>query len=259
MFRAFEAVSVLLAVSTLAACAYPRRSTSLSPSNQTETATTPDHTWDLEVVSAVVPPRQRSGSNWDDGEDSQPDPFVRIYRSDELLWESESRSDTLEPRWGVHLPRNVRLPPEAELRIELWDRDRAVASDPIGTWRNNGLPATALPNADARINLEGGAQVVIRVHAPLAHRGVGIELYEVRPSALIVLEVIEHSPAGRAGIQPGDQIVAIGASQIADIDDAKAASELSLAADRRNRLTIVKPSGAREQVELDGGLVWLTM
>lgn len=252
-------VVALVVVAMAFGCAYPRRSTSLAPSQRGETSTAPDFIWQIEVVEAVVPPRQRSGSNWDEDEDSKPDPFVRIYRNDELVWESDVVQDSLEPRWNARLERNVRLAPENDLRIELWDRDRAVGSDPIGTWRSRGLPATALPDADSRINLEGGAQVVLRLHRPQAHRGVGIQLYEVRSDSLVVLEIIEHSPAGRAGIQPGDRIVAIGDKQVTDLGEARAASELSLAADRDSRLTVLKPTGARSQVELDSGLVWLTM
>jgi len=240
-------------------CAYPRRSTSLAPaSGAADESSPPGFVWALEVVSGVVPPRKRGGATWDE-DGGLPDPFVRLYRDESLVFETAIVEDQLEPEWTATPERNVVLPPDVDLRFEMWDSDRGVNSDPIGIWRGRGLPSTALPGADARITLEGGAQLLVRVHRAKAHRGVGIQLYEVRSDRLIVLEVIEHSPAGRAGIQPGDLVVAIGGDTVEDLGEARAASALSLAVDRSLRLTVEHPNGQRDQIELDRGLVWLTM
>ena len=240
-------------------CAYPRRSTSLTPAREGQTGVNaPAHVWQMRFVSATVPPRRRGGMDWDE-DGSPPDVFVRVHRGGEVVWESEVRRDALDPAFNQTLPRNIRLPPSEELRIELWDEDGGPADNPIGVWRGRGLPPNALPDADARINLEGGAVLMFRVIAPRAHRGLGIELYEVRGDALHVLEVIESSPAGRAGIEPGDRIVAIGGRSVDDLDEAQSASALSMAADRQQSLTVLKPNGQQEQVDLDRGYVWLTM
>src|SRR5690606_33155490 len=88
-------VAVLLAV----ACAYPRRTTSLSPvRTTTESVSTPADVWSLTVAGATVPPRNRGALAWD-GSDGLPDAYVRIYRDEQLIWESDTIDDSLSPAW----------------------------------------------------------------------------------------------------------------------------------------------------------------
>lgn len=237
-------------------CAYPRRSTSISPAPgaRTGTGSAPSYVWKLEFRSATIPPRDRSGHAWDD--DDGPDPFIRLYRGDELLWESEAVHNSLEPSFDVSLPRNVYLPPDQSLRVELWDAD--ASNHIIGVWRGTGLPANAIPDADARIMLDGGASVLLRVHPPETHRGIGISQYEARGKSLRVLHVERFSPAGRAGIAPGDDITAIGGTSIGDLGTAAAASALSMAMDRQTPLQIVR-GGQPRSVTVDRDLTWLSM
>jgi membrane-associated protease RseP (regulator of RpoE activity) len=211
----------------------------------------------MELKAAEVPPRQRSGLAWDDDGDGLPDPFVRILIGDRLVYESETVDESLAPEWGSVLTKNIAVPAGSVLRVELWDRD-GLTHDAIGTWSNQGLPATALPDADARLLLEGGATLVFRVQRPRPHRGVGVRLYEFRGDALLVLEVEERSPAGRAGLRAGDRIVVIGGQTVDELGEARAATALSLASQRHESLTVVRESG-REELELDQGYVWLTL
>lgn len=248
---------VVILIVLAAGCAYPRRSTPLAPvTSNIESSQQPTDVWQLTVVGAQIPPRQRSGLPWDEDEGA-PDPFVRIYRDDELLWESEPVDDTNEPQWNAQLPDNVWVPRDHELRIELWDKDPAIG-DPIGIWRHHGLPETAQPGAEARIMLEGRAMVGIRVDPPRAQRGLGLSLYEVRSDSLVVIEVVRHSPAGRAGVRAGDRIVAIAGQPVEDLGEARAATALSQAGVRQESLTLER-NGARVDVELDGSYVWTSM
>jgi len=250
---------LLVVLPVVAGCAYPRRSTSLTAAREDSQVTTaPSHLWRLELVGATIPPRRRGNLPWDE-DDELPDPYVRIYRGGQLVHESPVVESSREPSFDHFLPNNLHVPPDQELRLEVWDQDDGASDDPIGIWRGNGLPPNALPDADARVLLENGAELVFRVHRPQPHRGVGIELYEVRSDALVVLEVIEHSPAGRAGIAPGDRVVAVGGRSVEDMGSARAASALSLAADRQETLTVEREGGQRDEVELDRGYVWLAM
>lgn len=239
-------------------CAYPRRTTSLVPVREVmRTQSTPADVWTLTIVGAQIPPQQRGARPWDEG-GGLPDPYVRIYRDGELVFETPTASDTLQPEWNVTLPRNLYAPGDRSFRFEMWDRDE-VGSDPIGIYRNRGLPSNVVPDADARILLEGGAQLALRLSPPRAHRGVGIRLYEMHDDALVVLEVETHSPAGRAGIAPGDAIVAIGGEAVSALGSARAAGALSMAAERRAVLRVRNGRGEARDVTLDGGYVWLTM
>lgn len=255
-----EGLLVVSLVCLAVGCVYPRRGTSITPvrnARQGAAMNAPPDVWELTVVDAQVRPRRAGDLAWDDGE-GPPDVYVRIYRNDELIWESPTVQDQLRPTFDATLPRNFRAAATDALRIEVWDRD-GVGSDPIGIYRSRGLPPTAVPDADARLMLEGGSYVTIRIRAPRAHRGMGIEEYVVKPDELEVRRVLAYSPAGRADIQPGDRIVAIGDQRVSEMSDAQAASALSMAVTRHRSLTVVRGEGSERQVEIDDGYIWLTM
>jgi C-terminal processing protease CtpA/Prc len=156
------------------------------------------------------------------------------------------------------LPRNVELPEDTTFRIELWDRDTAVSADPAGAIQRDGLPETALPDAIARLTLDNLGTLSIVASAPHAQQGVGLR-FEVRPDALVVLDVERYSPAFRAGILKGDRIVAIGPQRVSELSGGEAASDLSLANDKGSTLTIADQKGQERQVTLDKGFIWLVM
>ena len=88
---------------------------------------------------------------------------------------------------------------------------------------------------------------------------MGIEEYELRPDALVVLRVAAHSPASRANLEAGDAIVAVGERAISDLTQAEAASALSMAAQRQSQLTVRNANGDERTVDLDRHFVWQTM
>ena len=243
-----------LSLTVLGACAYPRRSPALSSVAPAEAANVraPEAVTRLRFVSAEIPLRQRGDLPWDD-EGSEADALVRVYRGDTLLYESEPVRDSVRPTFDF-VTDNLVLPSSADLRIELWDDDPGIP-EPIGIWRGRGLPRTALPGADSRLQLEGGATLLFRVEEPEVHRGVGVVLYESRGSSLHVLDVIERSPAGRAGIRAGDDIVAIGGKTIDELGADEATGALSMAASRRSTVTF-RHGDDEQTVELDGGYTW---
>ncbi|MGH8310493.1 MAG: PDZ domain-containing protein, partial [Steroidobacteraceae bacterium] len=199
-----------------------------------------------------------SGLTWDD-DGSGPDPFARLYVDGRLVWESEVQENKVAPEWNAVLPRNVVIPPDGEFRLELWDWDTAISADPIGRIERSGLPTTMVSDAIARLQLDNFVTIVAMVSAPRAHRGVGVTV-EVRPDALKVLSVEPYSPAARAGIRTGDQIVGVANERVAQLAEADAMSELSLAAERSYKLTVADADGNNErEATLDKGYVWLVM
>lgn len=243
-----------LVVLSFAACAYPRKTASLStvPPAEAANANAPGSLVRLRFVSAEVPPNQRGALPWDD-DGSAADPFIRIYRGNDKIYESEPVEDQLRPTFDV-TTENLSLPRTEDIRIELWDDDPGVP-EPIGTWNGRGLPRTALPGADSNLTLEGGAQLLFRVVPAEPLRGSGIEEYEVRSNALVILSMVERSPAGRAGVRVGDRVTAIDGKSVDELGDA-AAGALSMASSRRSSLTVVHTDGSEETVELDGGYTW---
>jgi len=244
----------LLLVSA-AGCAYPRKTASLStvPPAEAANVSAPGSITRLRFVSAEIPPEARGGLPWDE-DGSVADPFVRVYRGDELLFESDPLRDQLRPSFDL-VTDNLELPASQEVKIELWDSDPGVAQ-PIGTWSGQGLPRTALPGADARLNLEGGAQLLFRLEPADVLRGTGVEEYEVRSDSLLIISMIERSPAGRAGVRVGDRVTKIDGKTVDELGSDAAAGALSMASSRRSSLTVVHSDGREETVELDGGYTW---
>lgn len=260
--RMFRTPALLALVVTLLAplgCVYPRRATSLSAVSAPGASTlgAPEHVYRVTIVSAQTGATRRGALSWDDG-GGLPDCFVRVYRDDELVFESRTIADSIRPEWNETLPRNLEVVPGTRLRLEVWDAD-TLSADPVGIWRGEGLPMNAEPGAPARILLEGESWLTVRFDDPRPHRGVGIRSFELRGGSLGVVEVEPHSPAGRAGIVPGDAILAIGSRAVGSIAENEAVTGLSLAADRGEPLRIRSANGSERVVELDRGFTWLVM
>ncbi|MFT5358524.1 MAG: membrane-associated protease RseP (regulator of RpoE activity) [Polyangiales bacterium] len=245
---------LLLLCCFAAACAFPRRSTSLSPSPGA-TGGAPPTVVRIQFRGADIPARDRGGRPWDE-DGSPPDSVVRIYRGDDLIFESEPAQNALQPVYDFVTP-NLYLPRTESLRIELWDKDPLRQPAIIGSWRGRGLPRSAILNGDAQLTLEGRAVVMFRVIEPIAERGVGILQYEVRSDRLLVLQVLRFSPAGRAEIQVGDAILAIDGRSVSDLGEAQAASAISMSSSRTSTVSVER-NGSTRDVEIDAGYVWQT-
>ena len=251
-----SSIRVALVVLALSSCAYPVRGTTLSSVQGSPDAR--EKPLDVHRVvfrSATIPPRTRDGVAWDE-DGSPPDVVARLFRGQELILEVAATNESLEATFPETPSANLRLPRNEELRLELWDDD-GISERPIGIWRGRGLPRTALPGADARVTLEGRAQLVFRIVEPEMHRGTGIPEFEVRKDALLVREVLPFSPAGRAGVKPGDRIVAIGDEVVAAVGGSRAASLLSRAGSRRGTVLRLLREETAIEAELDGDYVWL--
>lgn len=241
---------LFLLVTVLAlGCAYPRRTTSLSPARANARVQGPDGVYRIRLSDAVIPPRKRTGQPWD-SDNGAPDVQVRIYRDDELIFESSVVDNSLQPVWENEISENLDLSGNPPLRFELWDSD-GVTAEPIGVWENNGMPRGALLDAETRIRVDGNAEIHLVLVAPSASVGTGIREYEVRSDKLLITELLPHSPAGRAGLVEGDAVIAIDGQSVESLGAARAASLLSMASHERSTLRVLRASGTEEDVTLD--------
>jgi hypothetical protein len=260
-YRAMRLLAFIALLSLcLAGCAYRRHTTPLhlEPEPKLQNTERPGHMYTFRLISARADEHKISGLPWDD-DGSGPDPFVRLYVDGRMAWESEVKENQLAPEWNAVLPRNVVIGPNSPFRLELWDWDTALSADPIGRIERTGLPATVVPDAIARLQLDSKGTAVVLITAPRAHRGVGVTV-EVRSDALKVLSVEPYSPAARAGIKVGDLIVGIANERVEHMAEADAMTELSLASEREYKLVVADAEGQNEhEVALDKGYVWLVM
>ena len=246
--------SLLLALGLAASCAYPRFHTALSAAEAGPSVATPNGVVRIRFQGAEIPPTD-GDRQWDD-DGTGPDSYVRIYRDDELLFESEPAPNAIRPNFDFTTP-NLYLPTSSRVRIELWDDDGVRQPASISAWTGRGLPPMALRDADAHLTMDRHALLNFRVIAPTVERGVGILEFEARSDRLVVLEVVRFSPAGRAGLRAGDEIVSIGERAIADMSTAEAQSALSMASSRRASVRYER-NGSSEEASIDGGYVWQT-
>lgn len=245
----------------VAGCAYPRYETNLAPipPGRLDPSQMPQDMYTFRLIGATMPERKVSGLSWDDDDGTPADPFVRLYLDNRLVWQSDVLEDTLHPEWNAVLPGNVIIKADSNFRMELLDWDTPVTFDPIARIERTGLPVNALPDAIARLQLDTRSTLTILLTTPTAHRGVGLSV-ELRSSALKVISVEPYSPASRAGVKPGQLIVGIGTERVANMTDDEAASALSLAAERKEKLVVTEEDAPLERdVELDEGFLWLVL
>lgn len=240
-----------------AGCAYPRRSTLVHPApSSAQPQDEPSNVWSIRFVDAVLPEQKGGGLAWD-SDGSGPDPFLRLVIDGRVVWESPVQQNTRHPVWNVTLPRNIYVPSGANFRIELWDED-AGTNDPAGAIGRVGLPETARPDALAHLNLDNLGTVTVTVSSPRPSKGLGVD-YEQHSDALVLLGVQPFSPAARAGLKAGDSVIGIGETTVGSLPAARAASELSLSADRGATLKVRDGRGQSREVTLDRDYLWLLM
>lgn len=158
----------------------------------------------VKMASARVPPRNRGGQLWDD--DGWPDPVAVFYINGKETMRSNTATDTLEATWTAP-GGNFELGPNDELRVDLFDDD--AAGDTLIGSANFGPPSNEQLR-EGGVDLEVIKRGLVRVALTRARALIGLGFdYRVADKSLLVLQVLRHSPAGRAGMKAGDRVVAV--------------------------------------------------
>lgn len=173
---------------------------------------------------AEIPERTRDGRKWETIGGDAPDPFGKILVNDVEILRTPLASNTRKPTWPEQKRANYRIAPSDRVRVELWD------SNPI---HNHPICVKELPGFHDRvakepveIRCESDARVVLRLEPAHARWGLGF-FYELRTGGAAVTRVLTESPAARAGLAPGDDIVAIGAKKVRDMEDGELQSTMN--------------------------------
>lgn len=198
---------VAVCATLLSACAavFPELSTRFdkAPAVGSLDPPPPDDRHFLRVVKGRVPPRARDGRTWDQAFGSLPDPYVRVFVNDKELMKTKSASDTLEPVWDTSPGGNYQIQVGDKVEVQLWDSN--PLNDGIIGKKAFRLEAEQL-GAEIDLELSGECGVTIAVLPAKAIWGAGF-WYELRRGGARVTRVVDASPASRAGIQKGDEIV----------------------------------------------------
>jgi PDZ domain/C2 domain len=161
----------------------------------------------IKFVSGRVPPKTRDGRPWDQVLGSLPDPYGKLMLNGKEILRTPPQSDTLEPTWPSAPRGNFRVVPEDQLRVELWDAN-SLNDLPIGIREIGRVSEEHRMTKLIRSELEGGGEVVIAFEPAHAMFGLGF-WFELRTSSSYVTRMLEGSPAERAGLQKGDEILRI--------------------------------------------------
>jgi hypothetical protein len=211
----------------------------------------PSDVFFIRIASAEVPARTSGGQLWDEV-GGWPDPLVILKVDGKEVMRTSSQEDTIHPTWSEPSG-NIRIRASSTLRVEVEDSD-AVRNLPIGSAEGGPPSLSDLAEGNMLLTFEGG-KVVLTVQAAHALLGLGFD-YQVSASGVIIGKVLEHSPAGRGGMKPGDVLVSIGSRQVSDMKPREVKSALN-AVDRKPVDVIVRhKSGATATVKLVTGAVY---
>jgi hypothetical protein len=161
----------------------------------------------IAFAGADVPELTRDGRQWHELGSKLPDPFAILMVNGKPLIKTNTETSTRKPTWADAPKGNFRIQPGDRLRVELWEAslvNKAMCVKDIGAVQNEWL-------AEKRVEVEceSGAHITLTFEPARGQLGYGF-FYEHRTMSVGVTRVFEESPAARAGLRPGDEIVLVG-------------------------------------------------
>lgn len=161
----------------------------------------------IEFEKATIPSKTRDGRAWDSVGGSLPDPIAKLIVNDAELIVTPVQANTLNPTWPNQKRGNYRIPEGARLRVELWDSN-PLNNRPICRQEVRELQSNLSDSGSIDVTCDSGAYV--RLLAQPAHGKLGLGFsYEIRTDDVFIARVWTESPAARAGVKRGDQVMAI--------------------------------------------------
>lgn len=206
--------ALLLLIAGLAGCpaVYPELGTRTRaiPAGQPLDPAPPSELHWLRFVSARVPERTRDGRTWAAG--GKPSPYAKLLVNGAELFRTPVQSGTFEPTWPDGPRGNFKLGPADKLRIELWD-SAALNDKPIGV-KDVGAPTEQNDlDKQVRVLFDDGGEVVLAWEAAHAVSGLGV-WFELRTESCFITRLLQGSPAERAGLLAGDEVLKIGKREV---------------------------------------------
>jgi hypothetical protein len=258
--RAFSSRVTALVVALLTAGAvgsgcsavYPELSTPVRAprANQELEPRPPGNLLYLAFGKATIPERTRDGRKWDAFGGSAPDPFAKLMVNGKEWIVTPIQSDTLKPTWPDQTRANYRIPTGSKIVVELWDSN-PINNHPICSSRIRNLEERA-ETGTIEVTCDSGA--VLTLIAERAHARVGLGMfYEFQTQDVVVTRVVRESPAGRAGLTRGTQLIRVQKRPVKGMDSDEVRSLINANARTKLELTVKRPGGALEDIALSEG------
>ncbi|MEP7053335.1 MAG: PDZ domain-containing protein [Pseudomonadota bacterium] len=205
----------------------------------------------LKFAGAVIPPRTRDGRQWDSVGGSAPDPFAKLIVDEKELLVTPVQANTLTPTWPDQKVGNYRIPRNVPVRVELWDSN-AINNHPICVASINDLLDEATNERNREVRCDSGASLELVVQPAHAKFGIGL-YYELGTYDIHVTRVVGESPAARANLRRGDQLLKIQGRDVKGMDQETARSLINANVSTGVTFTVKHPGGTTEDVTLKDG------
>lgn len=247
----------LAAVGVLGGCAviYPEIETPIRKPPETaemQPAPPPDLFY-VRITEVEVPPRTRDGRAWDRSGEGKADPFAVVYIDGKELFKTATARDSHNPTWPEQKQRNYTIPKGATLKVEVWN-DNAIRAQPICIQTVKNVRARAAEMGGLDLYCDGGGRIVIEFVPAKARWGLGM-YYELRGEGPRVTRVVRHSPASRAGLRGGEQILAINGRKVGGMGEREVRSAIN--ANIRTGLDLhVRSSGELKRIKVEEGPIY---
>lgn len=250
--------SLLFAALVALACGavYPQLGTPVrtAPGSIKLTPPPPDDLLFVKFERAVIPTRTRDGRSWDSVGGSLPDAFAKLFVDGKLILETPVQSNTLTPTWPDQRRANYRVRPGAAVKVELWDNN-PINNHPICVAVVRDLHAEALSEGPLEVSCSSGAELSLQVDPAHARLGIGM-YYELRREEVFVTRVLQESPAARAGLVRGDQLLKIQGKAVKTMQDGEAQSLINANAATGVTLSVKKVDRSEAEITLKEGAIY---
>jgi hypothetical protein len=204
---------------------------------------------------ATIPEQTRDGRKW--GGDlgrAAPDPYAILYVNGKPLLKTPTHPNTLQPTWPDGPAGNFHIEPNDRFRIELWDSN-PINDHPIGIKEFKELSEDEERRGEVDVECDSGARVRVAVEPAHSRLGLGF-YYELRVGEIVVTRVYKESPAGRAGVTPGDQILTLDNKAVAEMKKGEAQSIINTPHLEGMQTKIRHPNGQEATVSLKEGAIF---
>lgn len=211
----------------------------------------PDDLYYLYFEGAVVPARTRDGREWPSG---GPTTYAKLKVGDVTLLQSPTQPSTRRPTWPKQERKNYRVPPGADLTLELWVAD-AIQDKPLCQVAVLDLPHLR-DGGRSEFDCDSGAYITLGVEPAHAVIGLGF-YYELRGGdGVRVTRILEHSPAKREGLSVGAKIQTIQGKSVVPMDALAVRSAMNANSRTGVRMDVEFPDGTRRVITLRDGPIY---
>jgi membrane-associated protease RseP (regulator of RpoE activity) len=252
--RDFMTKSLIALLLGLVGCGavYPQLETPVRapPAQITLAPPPPDDLLFLKFAGAVIPSRTRDGRSWDSVGGSLPDAFAKLFVDGKVILETPVQSNSLTPSWPNQRVANYHVRSGAGVKVELWD------SNPLN---NHPICVSEIQletgEDPMQITCNSGAEIKLLVQPAHGRLGVGL-FYELRAEEVVVTRVLKESPAARAGLVRGDELLKIQGKAVKTMADGEAQSLINANAVTGIQLLVRKADKSERELTLKEGAIY---